>query len=306
VSSAAVAWHPGDADRSDVAEEAGQDWSAREVRVIVDHYLWLLDAHLAGERVNKRASYRDLIEHELPVRTLGSVEMKLQNISAVMVNQGVPFVGGLRPMQNFQGRLEEEVLRVLRQRDYAPRLDEFVNAAAERAEFGYLEDPDDSVVPVPTWDPRSRPSPRAVHVDWDQADRERRRIGLLGEEWVVDWERRRLFDKGRKDLASKVVHTSKEEGDGAGYDVASFGPDGSERLIEVKTTAAGQDRMFYVSKNEVEVSRERADNYWLYRVFDFWSERKMFQIGGSLDSTLALDPRVFAARPLEARAAESQ
>ena len=38
------------------------------------------------------------------------------------------------------------------------------------------------------------------------------------------------------DLARKVRWVSEEDGDGAGYDIASFGPDGRARLIEVETT----------------------------------------------------------------------
>jgi hypothetical protein len=41
---------------------------------------------------------------------------------------------------------------------------------------------------------------------------------------------------GRADLARRVRWISEEEGDGAGYDIASFRPDGQTRLIEVKTT----------------------------------------------------------------------
>ena len=40
----------------------------------------------------------------------------------------------------------------------------------------------------------------------------------------------------RDDLARKVIWVSEEEGDGAGYDIESFEPDGRPRLIEVKTT----------------------------------------------------------------------
>jgi len=82
-----------------------------------------------------------------------------------------------------------------------------------------------------------------------------------------------------------------------GYDIHSFEADGRDRLIEVKTTASGPGRSFHVTRNELEVSKQRADAFWLYRVFDFWSTPRMYQLAGAMDQTLQLDPRVFAALP---------
>jgi hypothetical protein len=41
---------------------------------------------------------------------------------------------------------------------------------------------------------------------------------------------------GREDLANDIRWVSDLDGDGFGYDVRSFEPDGSERLLEIKTT----------------------------------------------------------------------
>ena len=64
-------------------------------------------------------------------------------------------------------------------------------------------------------------------------------LGLKGEMFVLALERDRLTAAGRKDLANKIVHTSQEIGDGAGYDITSYDLDGSLRHIEVKTTRGG-------------------------------------------------------------------
>jgi hypothetical protein len=114
---------------------------------------------------------------------------------------------------------------------------------------------------------------------------------------VVQTERARLAGVDRRELADAVVHTAKIQGDGAGQDIHSFDEGGNDRMIEVKTTASGIGRTFHVTRNELEVSRERADSYWLYRVFDFWSAPRMYQLAGAIDRTLQLDPRAFAATP---------
>jgi hypothetical protein len=67
-------------------------------------------------------------------------------------------------------------------------------------------------------------------------DERNRALGRAGEERVLAHERAALRTAGRDDLARKVRWVSEEDGDGAGYDIASFAPDGLPRLIEVKTT----------------------------------------------------------------------
>ena len=64
-------------------------------------------------------------------------------------------------------------------------------------------------------------------------DERNRALGRAGEERVVAHERSALKVAGRDDLARKVRWISEVDGDGAGYDIASFTPDGQERLIEV-------------------------------------------------------------------------
>lgn len=65
---------------------------------------------------------------------------------------------------------------------------------------------------------------------------------------VLAHERLVLAAAGRRDLAARVTWTSAAEGDGAGYDIASFEPDGRERLIEVKTTNGWERTPFHISR----------------------------------------------------------
>jgi hypothetical protein len=57
-------------------------------------------------------------------------------------------------------------------------------------------------------------------------DERNRALGRAGEERVLAHERAALRTAGRDDLARKVRWVSEEDGDGAGYDIASFAPDG--------------------------------------------------------------------------------
>lgn len=90
--------------------------------------------------------------------------------------------------------------------------------------------------------------------------------------------------------------TSRERVDGAGYDIRSFQPEQDrELLIEVKTTNSGKYQPFLISENEVAFSRERADEFALYRVFEYRSRPKLFILDGDVSDRVLLEPRVYRA-----------
>ncbi|MEO0471584.1 MAG: DUF3883 domain-containing protein, partial [Bacteroidota bacterium] len=109
------------------------------------------------------------------------------------------------------------------------------------------------------------------------------RLGEIGEELVVKYEQWRLIKAGKEKLAEQVKWISKEEGDGAGFDILSRNLNGSDRLIEVKTTKLTELTPFYFSQNELNISRQRADAYFLYRVFKVNRDPKLFMKQGSFD-----------------------
>ena len=82
-------------------------------------------------------------------------------------------------------------------------------------------------------------------------DERNRALGRAGEALALAHECAVLKDAGRDDLAREVRWVSQEEGDGAGYDIASFAPDGRTRLLEVKTTRGWDRTPFYISRNEL-------------------------------------------------------
>lgn len=100
---------------------------------------------------------------------------------------------------------------------------------------------------------------------------------------------------GREDLARKVRWVSEEDGDGAGYDIASFTPDGRERLIEVKTTNGWERTPFYISRNELAVAEERRSKWCLFRLWNFSREPKAFELHAPLDAHVSLTATAFQA-----------
>lgn len=96
---------------------------------------------------------------------------------------------------------------------------------------------------------------------------ERERIGLLGEQFVYTTEIQILNEAGRPDLAERVRLVSADASV-SGFDVLSFGIDGSERHLEVKTTtrSSNLDGGFWLTESE-RLRAEEDDNWRVIRVW---------------------------------------
>ena len=114
-------------------------------------------------------------------------------------------------------------------------------------------------------------------------DERNRALGYSGEERVFHHERSVLQQQGRADLADRVRWVSQEDGDGAGYDIASFEPEGRPRLIEVKTTNGWERAPFHISRNELDVANERRDEWCLVRVWNFARAPRAFELRAPLE-----------------------
>jgi hypothetical protein len=134
---------------------------------------------------------------------------------------------------------------------------------------------------------RARKSP-----DYAAKDAKNRQLGLEGELLVLEHEINKLKEAGFPDLASRVIHTSVVQGDGAGYDIKSFNEDGSARHIEVKSTRGSLNTDFYMSPNELKFAEKNANDFYLYRVYGMGNQQgeALFyvlhgDIGEQLDAT---------------------
>ena len=119
-------------------------------------------------------------------------------------------------------------------------------------------------------------------------------LGTKGEEFVLEFEKKRLADGGASDLAKKVSDVSRMN---CGYDIFSYEFSGRNRLIEVKTTQRNFDYPFYISRNELNSSYRLSQDFWLYRVFNFKNgsgDIKCLQ--GDLNKLLALEGLSFRAQ----------
>lgn len=267
--------------------EPRTDWSSTEVEAAVDSYLKMLIAELEGRTYSKAESRRSLLTRIAPSRTEAAVEFKHSNISAVMLELGLPYISGYKPRGNYQETLGLEIRR---------RLDE---GTIEQLS----EQPAVRTLPGATLvrdDEASSQVPRRARkgriIDYGVLQEENRRLGAFGEGLVVEYERRRLNNHGRPDLAAMVRWIAREEGDGVGYDVLSFQPSGEERHLEVKTTKHGPETPFYITSAELSFALDNAASYSIYRIHGAASQPRFFVIEGDLTEMLDLEPVSFRAR----------
>lgn len=300
-----VPWRHTDYSRGRVVDfargEPGKAWNRWEIDAAVAAYLDMLQRERRGEAYVKTNVVRDLGQL-LPARSRGSIERKFQNVSAILDEYGLPWIDGYKPLSNYQDELAVAVLDAIgTQRHLADALGVYASTALPAAQSRQLST-SDVLVPAPGSSGRGSNPPSRVGLMGGTIpalrDFQTKALGDAGEEWVLGLEQEQLVRAGRSDLAGLVSWAARDVGDGLGYDVASFYPDGRERFIEVKTTNYGVRTPFYITKGEVSFSERRSDAFSLYRVHGFARDPRLYVLDGSVKERARLEPQVFLGIPL--------
>lgn len=252
-----------------------------------------------ASRSYSKAEHNRQLQQLLPSRSRGAIEFKHQNISAVMLGLGHPWIDGYKPASQFQTSLIDAVLRWLNINPQWIAVDQ--PRGIESAPSGMREEIDLWIGPPPTFS--NEPSPvepermAAIARKHDVAARDARNraLGKSGEERIYLHEKTSLKNANRADLSEKVRWTAIEDGDGAGYDIHSYEPDGRDRFIEVKTTNGWQRTPFHLTRNELSVAEANRDTWHLIRLWDFAREPKAFSIRPPLEGHVELTPTSFLA-----------
>ncbi|MCO6019350.1 hypothetical protein CKN86_09530 [Carnobacterium divergens] len=155
---------------------------------------------------------------------------------------------------------------------------------------------------------RTNKEKKGKHRDYKKEAEQNIELGYAGEEAAIKLEKDYLNHSQRPDLAEKVRHVSKHDGDGLGYDILSFDLEGKEKYIEVKTTNSGLNTHFFISENEIHESEIRGSSYYLYRFFNFGKsgkEKEFYILNGSLREQLKLKSNSYSAFPFMQRKNEN-
>lgn len=281
-----------------------KDWSDREVEAAVADYFAMLQLELAGQPYNKSDHRRSLIE-QLDGRSHGSVELKHQNISAVLIEMGIPYIEGYKPRSNYQrSLLPAAIADHLHKHPHLLKV--FAADSEAAAPIPTVEDLLSSWEEPPDPEPEQtrrvsepRPHYRIGGINYLEVEARNQSLGDAGEQFVVNLERARLIRAGKHSLADKIEHVATTVGPSAGFDIKSYEEDGSDRLIEAKTTKYGKNTPFFLSANELSFSRLNASRYYLYRVFRFRASPGVFALHGCVEDLCCLKPSEYIAYPAQ-------
>jgi hypothetical protein len=260
-------------------------WSNIEVEVIVADYLNMLSAELKGISVNK-TEHRNKLKPLLKNRSDGSIEFKHQNISAVLIKLGLPYIKGYKPRWNYQSILEEKLINVVKSQRLS--LERTFSAFADAqpihvpiVDFSNMVDsaPERNILAEPEVKYERKP----IKINYLEREQRNASLGLKGEEFVIQYEKWRFQNEGLEKWIDNIEWVSQHD-DGAGFDILSRNKNGSDRYIEVKTTKLNKETPIFFSKNELEFSQEKKEDYHLYRLFNFTTDPKLFCVNGDFDS----------------------
>jgi len=269
------------------------DWSDNEVDLIVKDYFSMLEKELKGILYSK-TEHRIRLHRFLPKRSMGSIEFKHQNITAVLQIMGLPYIKGYKARYNYQNLLAKRVINQLSTN--SSHLDasfySFSDAAPvihKRLDFtNVIEE-----APKPTLNKQIDKAYIPVKINYLEREQNNAKLGKYGEQFVIDFERWRLRDVGKESLADKIEWISRDKGDGAGFDILSKNENGTDRYIEVKTTKLAKETPIFISRKELEFSNTYSKNYYLYRVFDFSKNPRVFIKQGSFPSYCELQAQSY-------------
>lgn len=151
----------------------------------------------------------------------------------------------------------------------------------------------------------SKSSKRPASRNFEKQAETSRKIGKLGEQLALTYEREKIRALGISDVEDKVFLTSEHADYGNAYpcDLISIDPTTGEQIfIEVKTTKQGIEAAFYISKEELEFSDENREHYRLYRVYNLMnssSEPAFYETVGYVGDNFSLtSDRYIATREL--------
>ena len=275
------------------------EWSLVEVEAIVSDYLDMLEMELKGQPFSK-IEYNRKLQSQIG-RSKGSIEFKHANISAILIEEGFPYIDGYKPRSNYQELLRDAVLRRLEfHKEIESLTIEIVNKQPDpntkKIDFSSI------LIPTPTESVSTKqwsnlpPRKSNRNPNYLAIEASNRSLGAEGEKFIMEYEHYRLWTSGLKSLAERIDRVSVTQGDHVGYDIQSFDPDGRPRRIEVKTTRFGLMTPFFASANEVETSKRFGDEYHLYRLFKFEKSPKLFIVNGALGDRFKLKATQFQAR----------
>ena len=279
-------------------------WSDEENFEIVRDYFDMLEREQMGREFDKSKHRAKLMA--ITGRSKKAIEFKHMNISGVLDDLGLPHISGYKPLENYQKALAEAVGIHLKER---PDLYALLSGETETLQNLSKESKSGDGIVFDQAPPQLETPNKGKSKNIEsfisrfanpaERDARNRKLGEAGELLVYEYERLRLQTVGRQDLSECVRWVARDDGDGFGYDIRSFNGEGDEAeqelWLEVKTTNGSATTPFFLTQNEFCVSKEHADTFRVFRLYDFRKQPRAFCLAPPLEDYVVLTPTIYRA-----------
>ena len=269
-----------------------------ELRSHVRTYFSMLEGELRG-----RSRRRPSLARETDDGDHRQAEQSWRAIASCLIEEGLPYHSGYRPLLSYSQRLRSAVEAYLRNH---PELLQLMEADVDSA-VGMVPEvepggpdaiasraPEPGDIPEITTDTGA---PTLSGADFLAQEQRNRSLATAGELFVIRYEMRRLREAGAGVYADAIEHVAAEQGGGGGCDIHSYDANGRDRYIKVKTTRFRRETPFFVTANEIAMAAMHREHFWLYRVFDFRDAPRLYTVNGPLNERFRLQPTAYRAVP---------
>lgn len=284
---------------AEMAERAG--WAPAENAGLVEAYMAAWDAAVNDSSSSGANPFLEQARARVgPTRNDNALRRKAHNVSAVLHEAELPYFPAFAPQSNRQKSLDDVVFEALRMSRQAEAMEAIASRPAPQGD----DAPESMTQSPPPLAPQLEDQTRrrrrvAVQRDYAAAEAKNRSLGRAGEELTVAHYQHVLRAADRDDLARRVEHVAAVKGDGLGFDVLAYEPDGTELHVEVKTTRGPHTHPFFISAAEIAAADDYGASYRLVRIYDYGSTTgtKFYVLSGPVRDALSLTPTTFSAIP---------
>lgn len=235
-----------------------------------------------GKKLMERLSYRNIDELNLIEISNITGKADFYGLSIIKLdNENIFFHGSAEQFEEYKEMEEEKNLNDVKEKE------------------GLIEVKFEDIKVKRNINKKEKTQSKKIKTDYKQINLSKEKVGKDSEELIYNLEKEKLLKENRSDLAQLVFWESKENGDGAGYDIRSYEKKNEEYVeiyIEVKGTNKSVNEPFEISKNEIETSNKYKEQYYIYRVGNVYTNPKFYKINGRIKDNFSLEATSFKAR----------
>ena len=274
-------------------------FSGTELNDLVEGYFSLYNEFLSHPAFDSFDKAITPLLHNYPNRSASSIVAGFCQISTVLVNHNLPYITVLEPLMSSSASIEEVVFKKLKKDDtWTEKLLKFCSfqdfPQQQEINMGkLLEDlPDTSRTKSNTDIGRFS---NFSSVNFLQIEQDLSALKDKALKVALKYEKFRLALAGKDYLLDHLKSYKLADQQSHGCTIQSKNEDGTNRYILVVGTKLGKLSPFFFSENELAFSKEKPEQFYVYRIFNTLVKPRLYILQGPLDKIKRVHPIQFQA-----------